>query len=713
MAPYTTDLCTSPACIHIASDILLGLAPNYTEIDPCTNFDQLVCGDWASHHGIPAGWDSIESLTTIRAQIADSARAILEGSYPSGSEAGWVTVNLTKEQVKADEEIFAKITDAYQVCMNYTATEEDGLKFLATFVEKVVDAFPAKTDNNKYPAAMGKTITLLESYGIPTTQRLFQIQNSYDPEEMILGIYPPSFDVPSDGEAVLEYLELAAKLISTVHPDNITEKEAYSRMESVLEWQLKVAQVLQTTSEAESDSGGYLSLDMIQKAAPQLNYEYVVRQLAPKDYKADKVETTSLQFFANYSQIITETPPEVIQTFFIWKAISALSPYVESQLPEAYNTFQTKLNGEDPKSLQPRWQKCLEMVNEGVSWINGDTIGQNLIGPTGLTWILSRFFLNKHYSVEAKKVTSEIVDNLEAAFLERIESREWATKEVKKASAEKLHAVMNKISWPTDPEILDPVFLSKYYADAEVTAVHMNNALSFAKVNVAKNWASLGKPPSKGQFKYSTLTVNAYYNGLLNEIVLLSGVQQFPLYDVGFPSYLLYGGMGSVVGHEITHGFDNNGRLKDATGNETKWWDDASIEAFENKTKCFIEQYNKFTITAPNGTQVHVNGQNTLGENIADAGGVVTSFAAWKEHQRKTGQSKSLPGLTTFTPEQLFFIKWGQSWCSNMPAASALNRLLKDTHSPGGARIKLTLDNSEEFKKAFNCPKKEPVCELW
>lgn len=649
-------------------------------------------------------------------------KRILENPYPTGNEAGWITVNLTKEQSRADKDNFAKIQDAYNVCMNYTAIEDEGLSVLSAFVETVVDVFPATgesggNETRDYSKELGETFVLFESLGIETAQRFLQKPNEIDPDEVVLVIIPPStVDIPSTEEGILEYLDIAAALLAAVHPAKPTVKEAYALMTSVITLQAEMLKVLAGEIEKvnEDELSPLVRIEDIQKLAPQLNYEYVVKQLAPKGYRADKVAFSAQGYFQNLSQTLSETPAEVIQTFFVWRAITALSPYVETELTNTWNAFfQQQVLGNDPESPAPRWQRCIDFVDAGVEWITMNSLIETLVGPTGLTWILSRFFVDKYYPPEAHNLTSQLVDSLEEAFLERLETRDWPTDETKEASAEKLHAMTNKIGLPTDPNAVDPVAIKKYYGDANVTSSHAANALSFAKVNIAKNWESLGEAFDRGQFRMSTLAANAYQDFQLNAVVLLAGFQQFPVYDVDFPSYLLYGGMGSVVGHEITHGFDNTGRLFDATGNMTTWWDKESIAAFENKTECFVEQYNRFTITAPNGTELHVDGELTLGENIADAGGVVSSYLAWQKWEEEKGPAKRLPGLDGFTSAQLFFVKWGQTFCKNIPAEDQVRLLAEDVHSPNDARIMLTLQNSAGFLKAFDCPQKKPTCELW
>ncbi|KAH8664884.1 hypothetical protein BGZ61DRAFT_538959 [Ilyonectria robusta] len=670
----------------------------------------VVCGNWAAHNEIPPGDNSFDSLTAVAEQNYIALKHILKGPYPSGSAAGWITVALTEDQAKADKENFAKMQNAYAACMNYEALEEEGLEYLAAFVKLVVDAFPATAESNKtsgvnydHAAAMGKTLTIFEKLGFETTQKITPTQGFVDPEDFILQIDAPSDFYFPPMDDTREYLELAATLISAVHPAKITVKHAANLMISVLEWQQNLQKLVAAAQEADdSDSEAppaTKSLAEIQKLAPQLNYAYVVEQLAPKGYLAEEVTFQFSNYYKTLSELISQTPSEVLQAFFVWRSISSLSPYIESKPTNAYNDFILRQGGGDLKNRAPRWKTCVQSV---------------AAKDAGMTWILSRFFLDKNYSPQARELTLDVVDTLKDAFIERVKTRDWATDEVKKAAIKKVEAILSKVVLPSDPDLIDPTNLYEYYADTEITSSYVGNVQALTAANVGKKWAALGEPFDRGQFRYSTLIVNAAYLPQSNAIELETGVQQFPIYDVAFPSYMIYGGMGSIVGHEITHGFDDTGRLFDLNGNMTKWWDQSSIDGFLENAECFVEQYGKFTITAPNGTQVPVDGVKTLGENIADAGGVTSSFAAWKKWENKKGKAKSLPGLEMFTHEQLFFLKWGQTWCENITPAAALAQVLgSDVHSPKNARIKLTLSNSAEFNKAFNCPKKEPVCELW
>ncbi|KAH7198964.1 uncharacterized protein B0J16DRAFT_392874 [Fusarium flagelliforme] len=705
-------LCTTPACINIADNILGGMALDHSAIDPCTNFDELVCGNWPARNPLPPGVPQFYALSAIRFNTLEIVRNILEKPYPSES---WITVNFTKEQTAIDKENFAKIQGAYQVCMNSTAHEEEGLSQLRGVVKTVAEKFPATSNSVRganmtydHAASMGETLAFFESLGIETTQRFYQSQYPKDPSKMILSLNTAETSGnPTDKDIIPEWLLLASELLRVAHPANLTKSKAYSLMQSVFVFQAELppkdgdAPVTNATTAPETI---YLSLPELNKLAPHFNYKYVIEQLAPAGTDTSMIAMQALPYWSRLSKTISKTPPEVLQAFFIWRSIAALSPLVDSPQTNAWNLFQTKRQqGDDPASIQPRWAKCVVLLDEGVPW----TKGVDNVGPTGLTWLLARFFADKHITPEAKQFTSEIIANLEEAFISRVQTREWATDEVKQAAIEKVHAMGVKIGLPTTPLVTDPRSLKEFYSDVTITKSHVLNALLFAKSQIRRNWSSLNKPFDKGQFLSSTLLTNAYHATRENAMVIQSGVMQTPLFSPNYPAYLAYGGMGSVVGHEITHGFDGTGHTFDKTGNESAWFDEKSSKGFEDATKCFIKQYSNFTVTDPDGEENNVDGEVTLNENVADAGGILAAYSAWKRYEQEHGKALDLPGLASYSHDQLFFIKYGQNWCENLGSDGSND--LKDEHAPNRARILLPLENSVDFQKAFNCPKKEPT----
>lgn len=283
-----------------------------------------------------------------------------------------------------------------------------------------------------------------------------------------------------------------------------------------------------------------------------------------------------------------------------------------------------------------------------------------------------------------------------------------------KLAIEKVHSIVQKIGYPTSsPDIMDPSKLKTYYKDLDVKSdAFFANALSMRRFGVSNEWSALGKPVDREEWGMTAPTVNAYYNPPGNEIVFPAGIMQFPVFDVNVPAYMSYGAFGAVAGHELSHAFDSTGRHYDQSGNYTNWWSKETVKAFEHRTKCFIEQYTNFTVDGQDGKPLHVNGRLTLGENIADAGGLSASYQAWKRRAHEK-PNQNLPGLDHFTQEQLFFITYGNWWCGKSRKENAIQRIYTDEHAPRWARILGTTANSREFRESFKCKEKKPTCQLW
>jgi len=299
-------------------------------------------------------------------------------------------------------------------------------------------------------------------------------------------------------------------------------------------------------------------------------------------------------------------------------------------------------------------------------------------------------------------------------FIETLKVTKWMDNSVIDLAIEKVHKIVQKIGYPTNsPNIMDPTILLDFYRPVTISSSSFfKNALSMNKFGVASEWSALGKPVDRDAWLMTVPTVNAYYNPPGNEIVFPAGIMQFPVFDVNVPQYLSYGAFGSVSGHELSHAFDSTGRHYDQNGNYTDWWNDKTVSGFTERADCFVNQYYNYTVPGPDGKPLHVNGKLTLGENIADAGGVSAAFAAWKKRRDET-PNENLPGLDFFTQEQMFFVGYASWWCGKTRKETAISNIYSDPHAPKFARILGTMANSKDFKESFNCPSKKPVCEIW
>lgn len=256
--------------------------------------------------------------------------------------------------------------------------------------------------------------------------------------------------------------------------------------------------------------------------------------------------------------------------------------------------------------------------------------------------------------------------------------------------------------------------LEEHYGEVEIDSTNfLQNMLNLVKSAVPKNLLSLRKT-NKKEFSVDPIVVNAFNSFYENSIYVPLGILTFPMYHLGL-EFLNYGAIGSVLGHELIHGFDNLGRKHDKYGNYKQWWSEKTIKTFENKTECFIQQYSNVTV---DGTDDHISGTKTLGENIADNGGLNQAFAAYKRFRRKNGRELNLPGFKNYTHEQLFFIAFGSIWCETISSAELENQLESDEHSPNSVRVNLAVSNSPDFARSFNCPagsKMNPInkCKIW
>jgi endothelin-converting enzyme len=278
----------------------------------------------------------------------------------------------------------------------------------------------------------------------------------------------------------------------------------------------------------------------------------------------------------------------------------------------------------------------------------------------------------------------------------------------------KVASVRQRVGYQTaNPNVADPKDIEAYYADLRVTnKSYFDMGRSFVEFNRKVSWTTLLKPTDLHRWSMTPPTVNANYHQTLNAISFPAGILQFPFFGPELPEYVSFGAFGSVAGHELSHAFDTNGARFDERGAYREWWDNGTMSRFKTKANCFVEQYSKYSITDDEGKPMHVNGKLTLRENIADAGGVSASFAAWKKRNDQK-QNPGLPGLERFTNEQLFFMSFAGRRCSKTRPAQAVKNILTDAHSPNEWRIIGTLQNSAPFKEAFNCPVKKPECEIW
>ncbi len=415
-----------------------------------------------------------------------------------------------------------------------------------------------------------------------------------------------------------------------------------------------------------------MPLSKIEEIAPNFNWSLYLKNLGVSN--PGEINVAEPGFVKAVSNMMKEVSLNDWKTYLKWNVIRSSANYLSSPfVQERFDFYGTTLTGS--KEMQPRWKRVLQAIDNSI----GDQLGQ--------------LYVKDYFPPAAKAKAKQIVMNLIHTFGERIKNLDWMSDATKKQALTKLNAITIKIGYPDK---------WKNYNGLEITkGSYFQNAINSSIFNYRKDLEKIGKPVDKTEWEMTPQTVNAYYEPVNNEIVFPAAILQPPFFDMNADDAVNYGAMGCVIGHEMTHGFDDQGRQFDATGNMRDWWTQQDEENFNKKAELIVEQYDSFT---PVDT-LHINGKLTLGENIADLGGVNISFNAFE----KTKQYKENKPIDGFTPAQRFFLSYANVWKTKAREQMARMLLQVDPHSPGKYRVIGPLSNTPAFWKAFDVKPGQPM----
>ena len=398
-----------------------------------------------------------------------------------------------------------------------------------------------------------------------------------------------------------------------------------------------------------------------------------------------QINVTTPEFFPVLQQQLSTLPLDTIKAYMRWHAANEFSPVLSDAFVKArFEFYGQKLSGQ--KEIAPRWKRCVDATQGAL----GEAVG--------------KVYVAAKFPGDSKKVALEMIGDIENAFAAGLPKLAWMDDETRAHAIEKKAAVSNQIGYPDKWRDYSSMKIGpdSYFA----------NSLAATAFEFKRNFDKVGKPVDRAEWPWPSQTVNASYNPLQNRINFPAGILQPPFFNHSFPAALNYGAIGAVIGHELTHGFDDEGRKFDPQGNMREWWSKGASEKFDKVAQCIDDQYSKFTI--PSGE--HVNGKLTMGENIADNGGLKESWTAFKDWQKRHGNDGgTVPGLTA---DQLFFIAHAQVWCSLTTPEVARLRITTDPHSPGFARVYGPITNHPAFGDAFQCKPGTPMnpvdkCSVW
>lgn len=678
------ELCLTHDCVVAAADLLRSVD---ADIDPCDDFYDYACGQWSKYNTIQEDESRTDTFTIMRNELTDKLRIILE------TPASDNDCNATTK---------AKIL--YASCIDEEEIEKRAEKPLIKLLDEEFGGWPLlKNSSDKINETNLDWITLMG--------KLRQFNNEiiighnvgpheYNASTYAIKLYPGTLGLSSadyyqnsSSRQYKSYVQLITRITQLLNAPNETiEKD----INSLLEFEVKLANISRPYEKTGGAHFQRLPLKKLSKLIPKIDWRRYFKLAIPLTINdTETIGVYGLDYFLDIQELILSTPERTIMNYLLWRFVMNRANNLDSRFEKAQHEFFKEQYG--TKSQTPRWKKCVDYVNSNL----------------GIA--VSALYVESHFNDESKLKAEEMIGNIKNIFFDILDEVEWMDSETRADAKVKAEVMEQHIGFPS--YIKNKTFLNDEYSHLDFKKdKYFENVIGFLKNSTNKTQSKLYDEVDRNKWTVVPSVVNAHYHRYRNLMSFPAAVLQKPLFDKNYPNSLNYGAIGSVIGHELTHGFDSHGRHHDQYGNQRLWWHPNTIDRFIDKSECMIDQYGNYSIKI-HGETVNVNGILTLSENIADNGGIKQSFKAYRKWLDRNGPEYSLPGLN-MTHNQLFFLKYAQNWCQSMTPEGALNAIKTWKHTPGKFRVIGTLSNSYDFAQAFNCPKgsrMNPIekCQVW
>ena len=634
-------------------------------VDPCVDFFQYSCGGWIKNNPIPADQSSWDTYSKMQDENRMRLREILEAA----------AVADPKRDAAAQ-----KIGDYYASCVDEKAIDAKGAQPLDPELEKIA-RLDSKKDLAEIVASMRGDRVL---FGFDSTQDFRDAtQVIAEADQGGLGLPDRDYYVKEDAKSVelrKKYVEHVQKMFELLgdKPDT-----AAAEAQTVMRIETALAKGSMTRVERRDPKNldHKMTSAELEKITPDFEWPVFFTKVGLPSLSS--LNVASPGFFKAMNEEIAKESLADWKVYLRWHLVHADAPFLSSAfLNENFAFYGKTLRGQ--KELQPRWKRCTEYVDDDL----GEALGQ--------------VYVEKYFSPQAKQEALKMVKEIEAAMQQDINSLPWMSDATKKQALVKLHSMANKIGYPDK---------WRDYSKLEIVrGDELGNVERSRRFEFNRQLAKIGKPVDRGEWDMTPPTVNAYYNPQMNDINFPAGVLQPPAFDPKSDAAPNYGDTGGTIGHELTHGFDDEGRQFDAEGNLRDWWTGNDAKEFEKRASCISNQYSTYTII----DDIKINGKLTLGEDTADLGGLILAYMAWKA-DTKGDDLQPIDGLT---PAQRFFIGYGQSWCGETRDETKRLRATVDPHSPEKYRTNGVVSNMPEFQEAFHCKAGSPMvnenrCRVW
>ena len=653
-------------CITYTFSVMVHAQSNFKYIDkanmdlsvaPGENFYLYANGSWIKNNPVPNSKTRWGSFDVLREESSKRLQLLLEDAIK----------NRTKDRATQI------IADFFTSGMDSATIEAKGFSPIKNDLERINNLQSVKEVLHEITTlrTMGMGSALFGSFVGPDRKNV----TVYIPSISQGGTSLPDRDyyLKDDARSTKIRNAFSAHLNTIFGLVGDDETTAKTSAASVLKIETALAKAQMSRVEMRDPYKTYnkFSISDLNNLTPNMNWNKILEEL--KIIGADSVIANNPNFLKTANQLLAELPLSDWKSYLRWVVIRSASPYLSSAFVNADFELNKVQTGQ--KEQTPRWQRMSSLIDRSL----GDFIGQ--------------LYVEKYFKPEAKARMLELVNNLQSTFAERIQRLDWMSEETKTKALEKLNAFVKKIGYPDKWKTYESVTASPDDFIGNVRNV------SVWQYNYMVN--KMGKPVDRTEMNMTPPTINASYSPSNNDITFPAGILQFPFFDFGADDAVNYGGIGAVIGHEMTHGFDDQGRQFAADGNLKDWWTKDDATKFTSKANEVVQQYNAMTVL----DTIHVNGKLTLGENLADLGGLSIAYEAFT----KTEQFKKGKKIDGFTPAQRFFLSWAQVWRNNALPETQAQLIITDPHSPGMHRGNGPVVNMDAWYKAFNIKKTDPM----
>ena len=638
--------------------------------DPCQDFYQYACGGWRASHPMPADKARFGRFDELREYNLYLLHTILEDAAKPGKHTG-------------NEE---KVGAFYAACMDEKTIDAKGSQPIQRWLNKVAAIGNRKQALDVMAEMQAGGLRPVFNFA-PEPDLHNSAINIAQVDQGGLTLADRDYYLKQDAKMVEvrgKYLEHIQKLLTL---SGETAEQAGSDAKTILALETKIAEAFMDRV-ARRDPKNHdhkMTVAELQKQAQEIDFPRYFKLAGATSF--DSLNVGNPKFFQKFSGLLASEPLDNWKTYLRWRIVKGSAPLLSKPFVDENFAFQGKyLSGQ--KELEARWKRCTAMTDSSLG---------EALGP---------IYVAKAFPKEAKERMDLLVAAIEKSMGKDIQSLEWMSPETKKAAEAKLNKVTNKIGYPAK------------WKDYRKVAIRrddfVGNVRAASIFEERRKLAKLGKQVDKTEWGMTPPTVNAYYNPNENNINFPAGILQSPFFSAKVDEAVNYGGIGVVIGHELTHGFDDEGRKFDGDGNFSNWWGPTDGPEFERRAGCIADEYSGFVSVKDDKGEVHLNGKLTLGENTADNGGLKLAFMSMTNQLGDKIDEK----IDGFTPAQRFFIGFAQVWCENVTPQRAREMALTDPHSPGRFRVIGTVQNSSEFPKAFGCKTGDSMvpanaCHVW